>query len=293
MWSNKASPVSLHARGSPTLVTLSIVGPGYLQTLLIPLLRGRDIDAGDRTGSPNAALVNRAFIRQFFAGTDAIGRFVYYGTSPIRIVGVTGDTRKSLVQPPHPRIYLPAAQVPGFRNYELAVRALPGQRVAASAIVAAVTGTDPALPEPSVRSLQDIVAANGAHARFALMLFIVLAFVGLILSLSGLHAVTSYVVERRTREFGIRRALGARSRNVLRDVLSEALLNTLAGIFIGALLIALCAAALQKMLYQTAALDPLAFAPAISLLLTCACVAALVPALRATRIQPARALRYE
>jgi predicted permease len=293
-FSNDSSmPVSLRAGVKPRLVTLSIVDGGYLQALRIPLFRGRNIEAGDRTASANVALVNLAFARQFFGSTDALGRFIYSGQSTIKIVGITGDTRKSLAQPAPPRIYLPVEQVPGFRNYELAVRVAAGQRIAASAIVAAVTATDPGIPEPSVRSLQDIVATNGAHARFAVMLFIVLAFVGLILALSGLYAVTSYAVERRTREFGIRRAIGARTLNVLGNVLSEALLNALAGISIGVLLVTVSAGALQSLLYQTAALDPLTFGAAIVLLVTCASIAAIVPAVRAIRIQPARALRYE
>jgi putative ABC transport system permease protein len=293
-FSNDSSmPISTRAGESPALVTLSIVGSGYLQTLHIPLLRGRTFDAQDRSASASVALVNAAFARQFFGGADAVGRFIYAGNSAIRIVGVTGDTRKSLALPPPPRVYLPVAQVPGFRSYELAVRTQPGRRIAASALISAATSADTAIPQPSIRSLTDIVASNGAHARFAAMLFAVLALAGLVLSLSGLYAVTSYAVERRTREFGIRRAIGARASNVLANVMSEALMNALAGISAGIVLIALSAGALQTLLYQTPALDPLTFAAAVVLLVFCATLAALVPAGRAIRIEPARALRHE
>jgi ABC-type antimicrobial peptide transport system permease subunit len=170
---------------------------------------------------------------------------------------------------------------------------LPGRRVGASVIDAAVVSANPAIPKPAVRSLDDIVAFSSAHARAATMLFIVLAFVGLMLALSGLYAITSFGVERRTREFGIRRAVGARSANVLGNVLREALLNAGGGIAIGIVLVALFARWLDTVLYQTSPLDPLTFGAAVLLLVACALFAALAPAMRAIRIQPARALRYE
>jgi ABC-type antimicrobial peptide transport system permease subunit len=144
-----------------------------------------------------------------------------------------------------------------------------------------------------VGSLQDIVAASGAHARAAVMLFTLLAFVGLMLALSGLYAVTSFAVERRTREFGIRKAIGARTGDVLGSVLWDALRNALVGIVAGVILIAAFAGSLQDILYQTTALDPLTFGAAVLVIVICTLLAALVPATRAVSIQPARALRYE
>jgi predicted permease len=293
-FSNDSSmPVSIRSGETPTLATLSVVGPGYLQTLHIPLLRGRDVAASDTAHSAPIALVNATFAQRFFGTTDVVGRSLYADSTALRIVGVTGDTRKTLANPPPPRVYLPVAQVPGFRGYELAVRTLPGRRVGASVIDAAVVSANPAIPKPAVRSLDDIVAFSSAHARAATMLFIVLAFVGLMLALSGLYAITSFGVERRTREFGIRRAVGARSANVLGNVLREALLNAGGGIAIGIVLVALFARWLDTVLYQTSPLDPLTFGAAVLLLVACALFAALAPAMRAIRIQPARALRYE
>jgi putative ABC transport system permease protein len=272
------------------VVPINAVGADFFRALRIPLLRGRALDERDRVGSPAVAVVNAALARKYFGTLDVAGKRMYSGGRAITIVGVAGNTRNSLAQQVRPRVFLPIAHVPGYRVYQLAVRT--EAPVSRSAIETA-SAVDPVLPPPTVRRLSDAVASSASRSRAVALLFGALALVALLLSISGIYAVTAYSVERRTREFGIRKAVGARASDVVAQVVGAALVQSAAGIALGLALSAAFGTALSSLLYDVSPLDPATFAAAVALLIACTIAAAATPSVRAMRVQPAIALRYE
>ncbi len=152
---------------------------------------------------------------------------------------------------------------------------------------------DPLLAPPGIQSYDALLAGDAIRSEAAMLLFGVLAGLALILSLAGIYAVTAYSVEQRTREFGIRQAVGARATDLMRDVLRNALLQTAAGIAGGILLAALFTRLLADLLFEVSPLDPLTFGGVVALMVIAVAGAATIPALRAARVQPASAIRYE
>jgi putative ABC transport system permease protein len=287
---DSSTSISTASGAKGDVVRLNAVGADFFRALRIPLLRGRPIDARDRTGSPPVAVVNAALAMQYFGTLDAVGKRLYSGGAAIAVVGVAGNTRNSLAQPVRPRVFLPIDQVPGYRVYQVAVRAaVPLTR----GTIEAASAVDAGLPPPEIRRLSDVVDASASRARSVALLFGSLALVALLLSVSGIYAVTAYSVERRTREFGIRKAIGARPADVVGHVVGAALLQSAAGIALGLALSAIFGTALSALLYDVSPLDPLTFAAAIVLLAGCTVIAAATPSLRAMRVRPAIALRYE
>jgi putative ABC transport system permease protein len=287
---DSSTSVAATSGAKQDVVPFSAVGADFFRALRIPIVRGRAIDERDRPGAPPAAMVNAAFARAYFGTLDVVGKRIYTGTSAIPIVGVAANTRNSLTQPVRPRVFLPIDDVPGYRVYQLAVRT--DAPVSRSAIDAAAA-VDPALPPPTVRRLSDAVVASASRERAVALIFGALALVALLLSVSGIYAVTAYSVERRTREFGIRKAVGARARDVVAQVVGAALAQSAAGIALGLALSAAFGSALTALLYDVSPLDPVTFAAAVALLIACTIAAAATPSIRAMRVQPAVALRYE
>ncbi len=274
------------------------VAPSYFAVMHIPLLRGREFTRRDGPHAQSVAIVNATLARHFFGTLDVIGRRISPGVrssnTPSKtrtIVGVVADTRDGFSQPMKPEFYLPDSQL---ETYSLIVARTTGHDEGfAQSVDRAYASVDPALPAPEIVSYDKLFAQNSGRWQAAALLFSVLAFIALMLALAGIYAVSAYSVQQRTQEFGIRKAIGAKDTHVLGSVISDALRQGAAGIAIGLVLAAVCTRLLASLLFQTSPLDPLTYAAVIVLLVACTTLAALVPAMRATRVQPATALRYE
>jgi putative ABC transport system permease protein len=263
------------------------------------MLGGRTFTDDDRTGSLRVAIVNQTFVREYFGGRTPIGLQIVPGislaadkTPPNRtIVGVVADLRSSFTKPAAPEIYIPARQLP-IGGSTLVVATEPGTDPTAD-VAAAVVSLDPLLPKPAVVSLPVLLRQSVAVQQLSVAALCALAFVALALSIAGIFAVVSYGVTQRTHEFGVRMALGADARQIVRMVIGGAMRLAFVGIAIGLLVAGAGTRLLSDQLFDTQPLDPLTFASVTLLVIAAALVAALVPARRATRVDPIVALRYE
>jgi predicted permease len=296
-WSD---PVAINGQPPPKSdpVYLSLVAPRYFETMGTPLVLGREFSAGDRPGAPGAAIVNESFGRQFLEGRPlgqrisvANPRFSFF-----EVVGVVKDTlSRSLRESAPPSVYLPAAQYPemiGAAYFEL--------RVEASLVRTAALVRDelhvrfPATPaEVQVEPLTEQVGRTLNQESMLAALGACFGSLALILAAVGLYGVLAYTVARSTSEIGIRIALGAKRGEVLRWVLMRALRLVAAGVAIGIPIAWASTRLIGSMLFGLRATDPVTGLIALSLLIGTALAAAFIPALRAARVDPIVALRYE
>lgn len=279
-------------------VEYNCVTPRFFSTVEIPLLRGRLFAATDTSASQPVAIVSQSFAAANFGGmNNAIGKYVSVGEStgatfPLRrIVGVVGDVRHFLGDPPRAEVYLPFSQVtvPG----EIVVRTNGDDPHLANDLTAALAKIDPTLAPPQIVSFLEMRSINELMTKIGAIVFFTLAAIALLLALAGVYGVVAYSAERRTHEFGVRISLGAHTSTIAGAVIREALVLCGIGVAIGTILAALAARGLTQMLYQTSPLDPAAFIGAAFLLALAVLLATCVPMLRAMRVQPATALRYE
>ena len=275
------------------------VGPDYFATLRHPIVRGRAFDARDRAGAPAVAIVNETFVRRFLAGREPIGAVARYGRGgdPVTIVGVARDGRYQvgdLTGAPVPFVYVPLAQNPRVELY-VQVRARPGADPLAlvPGVRRALAALDPALPLVAPTTLERWARAAAFPQRTGASVLAALGALALLLAAVGLYAVTSYTVAGRTREIGVRVALGATAGRVVAGVLGDGGRTVAAGVVLGAAAAVAVARLLRAQLVGVAPLDPLAFGGAIVLLGAAAFVASWLPARRAARIDPVEALRAE
>lgn len=275
------------------------VSEGYFRSLGIPLVRGRLFDDRDTMDAPHVALISESVAREKWPNEDPIGHTIEFGNMDgdlrlLTVIGVVGDVReRSLEKPPRPTIYVNYRQRPQATYHFSAVVRTAGDP--ASVIASArkiVHDLDPDVP-PSTSSFTAIFAASTSGRRFNLVLFGIFAGTALLLAIAGIYGVLAYSVARRTREMGVRMALGASAANVLRLVLGQAAVTTGIGIALGLIGSFILMHSLQSMLYEVGAADPLTFAAVALLLLIVALLAAYLPARRATKVDPNVALRYE
>ncbi len=273
------------------------VSPGYFATLGIPLRLGREFQAGDRLGTPQVAIVNEAFAKYFFKGGNPLGRHFGFGHDkgfPIEIVGVVANAKYSNVNEQTARMtYVPFAQQDRPGSLVVYARAAGEPEAVFPAIRRAVRQIDPALPVNRLRTMEEQVDVNLSAPRLIATLSGLFAALATILAAIGLYGVMAYTVTRRTREIGIRLALGAGRGNVLRLVMREVAILTAAGVAVALP----CAVALTRLLrselYGVGPNDPLSMAAALVAMVAIALLAGYVPAERATRVNPNVALRYE
>ena len=282
------------------------ITPTYFETLEIPVLQGRAFSLSDDRKAPRVAIINEAMAKKFFAGTNALGRQLEIGRykdqwmgpefmGAVEIVGVARDVREiELGRPPRRTVYIPMAQgYDRLANWPLLViRALPSaslQRV----IDEAVRSVDPRVPSPQLQPMPAIVGASIAEQRFQTTLLSLFAATALALTAIGIFGVVSYGVQQRVREIGVRMALGASPLEVLRLIVGRSLRFVGAGLAIGVLSAIGLTRFLSGILYDVKATDPLTFSLAVITLLVVAFLASYLPARRATRIDPVRALRLE
>jgi len=286
-------PGQVYGPGQRPTAFVYITGPGYLRAMGIPLRAGRDFTVRDTARSEPVLIVNETLARILYPGQDAVGRPVQLNDASQTIVGVVHDVRQTNVdEAPASQMYLPYGRG-GGAGAELIVRS----GVDASSMVAsartALAALDPMLAVTGVRPITDLVERAVSPRRFLVSLLGAFSGMGLLLASLGIYGVVSYGVTQRTREIGVRMALGATAALVRREVLTDTLRLALAGVALGMTASALLARVLTTLLYGTSPGDPLTFAGTAALLVTVAAIAGFIPALRASRVDPMTALRME
>jgi predicted permease len=269
------------------------VTAGYFATVGLPVLSGRALDDSDRPDAPPVLVVNQAFVRRYFPGGDPIGRSASFWGSSKRIVGIVGDERfLGLDQESAPAVYPPLHQVP-MSEFAVLVRAAGDPRVVGATLEKAIHKIDPDVAVDAVRPFSELVAGTIATPRLRTLLFSLFGLLALSLAAIGVFGIVAFDVERRRRELAVRLALGARRRAVLSGVLSGALRLAGAGVLLGVAAALVATNALSAVLYRTSALDPRALAAAVASVVLLVIFAAAWPAWRASRLDPANALREE
>ena len=274
------------------------ISTGYFRTLGIPLLRGRPLELADREGAPPVAVVGEEFARRFFPGEDALGKRFRRGPSApwVTVVGIVAALRRDGSDADRaPQVYFAAAQTSLYPVPlgDVAVRGAGDAEGLVALVRDEVRALDPEQPISGVATLEDALARSLAPRRFGVALLGGFAAVALLLTLVGIYGVAAYSVAQRTPELGIRLALGAGRRRILRLVIGDVLARVGAGIVLGLALALVATRGLRALLFEVAPGDPRSLATAAVLLVLAGAAAALAPALRATRIDPVAALRWE
>jgi putative ABC transport system permease protein len=270
-----------------------VVTPGYFATMGIPLIAGRDVRAGDGPSAPRVILVNRTLAQREWPGQDPIGRRLRSGPDGpwMTIVGVVGDIRHGgPASPPRPEFYQPHTQR-SFPFMAFVVRTTADPSTVVRSIRNEIASLDPAQPISTVATMDEHLARSLSRPRFMSTLVAMFGALALVLSIVGIYGVVAYSVAQRTREIAIRMALGARSATVLRMVLSRTLWLVLAGVGAGLAGAAAATRVLAGLLFGVEAGDPSTLAGAAAALAIAAIGAGIIPAVRATRVQGAAALR--
>jgi putative ABC transport system permease protein len=285
----------------------ALVTPGYFRTLGIDLVRGRLFTEHDDTRTPSAIVVSETFARQFFRDSDALGRRIQFGTrvrtpggpapsTPPNwwtIVGVVRDVKSDRLEAStQPMFYRSVLQVSNL-NLTLVVRAQGDPAALAESMRREVRAVDPNEPLFGVRTMSAVVAAAMAERRFTMQLLALFAATALVLSAIGIYGVMAYFVTQRTHEIGIRMALGAAPRDVLTMVLERGARLAAAGVVVGVAGAFALTRAIGTLLFDVSPRDPLTFTTLSVVLTAVALLACYVPARRATRVDPIRALRYD
>jgi putative ABC transport system permease protein len=275
------------------------VGAGYFSTMGIPVARGREFAEPDLVPNPRVVLINEAMARREFAGLDPIGRRFSFGTDEqgnpewVEIVGVVGDVRQYRAdEEPVPMTYSPSTAAPS-RPQNLMIRTAGDPLAVAGSVRAALQSLDASLPITPPRTLDAVVGASLTQRRFNMTLLVVFAGIALILAIAGIYGTVAYAVAQRTQEIGIRVALGATSREILGLVLFGSLKPVIAGLGIGLVLALAFTRLLDGLVYGISTTDPLTFISLPVVLGVVAFLAGLLPALRATRVDPLEALRVD
>ena len=278
--------------------TLHTVTPGYFRTMGTALRSGRYLVPADSAAAPKVMVISEGFVRGYFPNENPIGhRITFDGVTFFRVVGVVADVHEySVVTTPLPQAYVPHAQVASGNYYlrmMLVVRAGLDPLSLVSGVRAELRAMDPRRPLYDVRTEEDLIAANIAPRRFALTLIGLFGGLALLVASIGIYGVISYRVTESTRELGIRMALGALKSDVLRMVLGSGLRLVLIGIAVGSIVAMAVARVTASFLFHISAYDPVTFALVVVIFIVVAVAACLIPARRATNVDPMVALRYE
>jgi putative ABC transport system permease protein len=279
----------------------SVVAPEYFSTMRIPIRRGRGFGPEDRVGAPTVAVVSARFASELWPNQDPIGKqFPFRGPRepdrPVTVIGVVDDLRSaSLEQPnPLPTLYLSSVQEAGQPEMWVVMRSSRGAPLALiGALKDAVKLTDPEQPIADLVSLEQLIGRQTAARRFNTTLLGIFALLAVGLALVGIYGVTSYAVAQRQRELGIRLALGAGPKDVVRLLLGESLTRVVVGVVLGLAIALVASQALASMLYGVQRWDPVTFAGTALLLGAVALLATWLPARKATRVDPIVTLRAE
>ena len=295
---NVAGKPELPPNQSP-LSHFASVSPGFFATLGIPMVRGREFERGDAVENPRVVVINEAMARREFEGQDAIGQRISFGPGPddqpewLEVVGVAGNIRQyGVEQEPVPTTYVLHTSSPA-QPLTILVRSAGDPATVAGAIRAGLQSVDAALPITRMRPLDEVIGASLTQRRFNVTLLAVFAGIALILAIAGIYGTVSYAVAQRTQELGIRVALGATRGDVLRLVLWDGLKPVALGLVVGIAGSFLLRSSLDRLVYGVSTSDPTTFLALPVLLAAVAVVASLIPALRASKVDPMTALRVD
>ncbi len=275
----------------------ALVSEDYFQAMGIPLLRGRGFREQDTASTPLAAVINQTLARTYFSGTDPIGKRLLWGDrAPFTIVGIAGDIKFSALDADvAPMIYMSNFQVTSgvSRHAVFVVRTAGDPASLAGAASRTIWTVDKDLPVFGVTTMDNVLAASVAQRRFSMTLMGAFAGLALLMAAVGLYGVLSYSVSQRMHEMGLRLALGANARDLMRMVVGQGIRVVLVGVAAGLVGSLAATRLLAGMLFGVSPLDPVTFAAVVAVLLAAAVLASFVPARRATRVDPMVALRYE
>jgi predicted permease len=284
----------------------AFVGPRYFNTLSIPLLRGRDFSRNDTESAPWVAIINETMARQYWPGQDPIGKRIRYDINNtwIDVIGVAKDAKYlTLGEPPQPWLYLPALQHPNDNNaargFTLLARTAGDPMTLAAGVSRVVKDIDARFPALNFQTLAESIEIQFLVPRLAATVLGILGVVGLLMAMAGLFGVMSYATTRRTREIGVRMAMGAQTGDIIRLIIGQGLRLTMLGVVLGTTAAAGLISALfsipflATLLFDISPLDPLVYSGCIALLTGVALLACYLPARRAASVDPMVALRRE
>lgn len=284
--------------GKSTTADYATVSPDYFRVMRIPLLRGRFFSEQDSPSSPKVALISETLARRYFPNQDPIGRQMKFGFPPNtdvsrEIVGIVGDVRdESLGRKPGPMMYVPFSQAPLYGG-EVVVRSSLSASIVTAGIRQSTHAIDKDLPVTDIESFPDALGESISQERFRTFLLGSFSAIALVLAAVGIFGVMSYSASQRTHEIGIRMALGAEPRNILRLVLGQGAKLALFGLGVGIVAAFLLARLMSSLLYGVSATDPITFSIVAVVFLGVAMLACYIPARRAMKIDPMVALRCE
>jgi predicted permease len=277
------------------------ITPGYFRAVGTALKQGRGFTEADSEGSHSVVIINEAAARKYFPDQSSLGKYLYVSRVLCEVVGVVGDVKSYVDQPAEPTTFIPAAQAKagtsklfeGWYPRSIVVRTTGNPLLLNQALREALAATDPLVPTGAVRSMDQVLSHSLALRSFMMMLLSIFGGLALVLASVGIYGVISFAVSQRTREIGVRMALGARPADVLRMVLKEGLKLVAVGVVLGVAASLVLTRLLEGMVYGVRVRDPLIFAVANVLMVAVSLAACYVPARRATRVDPLVALRYE
>ena len=274
-------------------ISIRRVTSDYFNALRIPLRSGRLFEPTDRQGSTNVVIINESAAKKYFPGEDPLGRLVNTNNSDRTIVGVVGDVyQSSLETEPRTEAYVPMTQLPVTFG-ELIIRTEGDPYAVLQPVKAAVLGAFPDVPLRNVRTMEEIISRRVAQRKLNMLLLGLFGLLGLVISAVGIYGVMAYLVSQRTREIGVRMALGATRGRVVRMVMGNASVLVVAGLVLGGIGAWYLSTSAQAFLFQLNSNDPRAFAAAIASLALAGLVASAIPARRAASVDPMEALRAE
>jgi predicted permease len=281
----KGTGLDLQSRGAD---------PGYFAAIHLPLIRGRIFTSDERLDRANVVVISQKAAELCFPGEDPIGKHIRVSSDGRvgEVIGVVGDTRWKITEPLMPQMYWPVFGN-DWANVTLIVRSTTNVFAFAMPIQKIIGGLDPDLPVSGVGTLRESIAKSTIDSQFDSLLVLAFAVIALVLAAAGLYGVLTYLVTQRTSEIGIRIALGARREQLLGTVLFDGLRPALFGLLLGLVTSAATVRLIHSMLYKTEPLDPVVFTSVAALLLAVATLACMLPAWRASHLDPMQALRSE
>jgi predicted permease len=296
--------IAIEGRADPApdrvpIVITRVVSSGYFKTMTIPLLEGRVFTEGDKADSPPAVVISETTARRFWPGENALGKHIKVGRSTSRqpwltVVGVVKDVRQfELIIEPQPQMYLPYRQADFFEPRSMIIRTNFDPLSLAGTVRQTVWEIDKDQPVSDISSMEEIVSDSVARQRFSMLLLGIFAGLALVLAAVGIYGVMSYSVAQRTREIGIRMALGAQRSDVLKMTVGHGFRLVLTGVAIGLAAAFVLTRVMSTLLFGVSPTDPLTFITISIVLVSVAVLASYVPARRATRVDPMFALRYQ